>query len=70
MIGQAEDMELVLEHFAQEAADRVAQLWNERANVPLSARQKHELVDGIWECLFPENRAEADSEASELMHST
>lgn len=70
MIGQAEDTGLALECFAQEAADRVAQLWIERANVPLSVRQKHRLVDGIWECLFPGNRAEAESEASNLMHST
>ena len=69
MIGQAEDTRLALECFAQEAADKIAQLWNERANVPLSARQKHRLVDGIWECLFPENCAEAESEASNLVHS-
>ena len=67
MIGQAEDMELALECFAQEAADRIAQLWNERANVPLSARQKHELVDGIWECLLPGNRTQAESEVNSLM---
>ncbi len=70
MIAQAENMELALECFAQEAADTVAQLWIERANVPLSARQKHGLVDGIWECLFSENRAEAESEANILMRST
>ncbi len=70
MIGQAQDTGLALECFAQEAADRVAQLWIERANVPLSVRQKHRLVDGIWECLFPEICAKAESEASNLMHST
>ena len=70
MISQAEDMELALECFAQEAADRVAQLWNERTSAPLSARQKHGLVDGIWECLFPGDRAEAESEAGHLMPTT
>ncbi len=70
MIGPAEDRALAWECFAKEVADRVAQLWSERANVPLSARQKHGLVDGIWECLLPENRAEAESEASNLVHST
>jgi len=77
MIAHVEDMELTLECFAQEAADRIAQLWNERTGAPLSDRQKHELVDGIWECLFPGNRgdavgpqAEAESQASSLVHST
>ena len=77
MIGHEEDMELAWECFAQEAADRVAQLWIERANVPLNACQKRGLVDGIWECLFPGNRGdavgpqtEAESEPSSLVHST
>ncbi len=70
MIAQAEDMKLDLECFAQEAADKVVQLWNEGANVPLSARQKHGLVDCIWECLLPGNRAEAESEASKMVRST
>ncbi len=69
MIGPAEDRALALECFAQEAADRVAQLWIERASTPLSADQKRGLVDGIWECLFPADRAEAESEASNLVHS-
>ena len=70
MIGPAEDRVLALECFAQEAADRVAQLWFERASAPLSADQKRGLVDGIWECLLPEDRAEAESEANNLVHST
>ena len=70
MIGQAENMELALECFAQEAADKIAQLWNERTSTPLSARQKHGLVDGIWECLITANLAEAECEASDLVHST
>ena len=70
MIAHVEDMELTLECFAQEAADRIAQLWNERTGAPLSDRQKHELVDGIWECLLPGDRAEVESEASSLVHST
>ncbi len=70
MIGQSEDMELALECFAQDAADKVAQLWNEHASAPLNARQKRGLVDGIWECLFPESRAKAESEASNLVRST
>ncbi len=70
MIGPAEDTGLALECFAQEAADVVAQLWIERARAPLSADQKRGLVDGIWECLLPADRAEAESEASILMHST
>ncbi len=67
MIRQAEDTGLTLECFAQEAADRVAQLWSERGNMPLSAHQKDELINGIWECLFSEDRAEAENEASSLM---
>ncbi len=67
MIRQAEEMGLTLECFAQEAADRVARLWIERGNMPLSARQKNELINGIWECLFSENRDEAENEASSLM---
>ena len=77
MIADVEDMELTLECFAQEAADKIAQLWNERTGAPLSARQKHELVDGIWESLFSGDRGdavgpqtEAESEASSLVHST
>lgn len=70
MIGQAENTELALECFAQEAADKVAQLWIERGSAPLSADQEHGLVDSIWECLLPRNRAEAKSEACVLMHST
>ena len=70
MIAQAGNMELTLECFAQEAADRIAQLWNERTGVPLSARQKDGLVDGIWEGLFTEDCAETESEARILMHST
>ncbi len=70
MIAQAEDMKLDLECFAQEAADKVVQLWNEGANVPLSASQKHGLVDCIWECLLPGNRVEAESDVDKLVHST
>ncbi len=70
MIGQTEDMQLALESFAQEAADKVAQLWIERGSAPLSADQEHGLVDSIWECLLPRNREEAESEARVLMHST
>ncbi len=70
MIGPPEDTGLALECFAQEAADVVAQLWIERARAPLSADQKRGLVDGIWECLFPGDRAEAESEASNLVQST
>ncbi len=70
MIKPAQDMELALESFAQEAADRVAQHWIERGSAPLSADQEHGLVDSIWECLLPRNCAGAESEARVLMHST
>ncbi len=70
MIGQAEDMKLDLECFAQEAADKVAQLWSARGSAPLSVDQEHELVDSIWECLLPRNSAEAQSEERILMHNT
>ncbi len=49
MIAQAQDMELALESFAKEAADKVAQLWIERGNAPLTADQEFGLVDSIWE---------------------
>ncbi len=70
MIAQAQDMELALESFAQEAADKVAQLWTERGNAPLAGNQELRLVDSIWECLLPGNQAGAENEARILMHST
>ena len=70
MIEQAEDMKLDLECFAQEAADKVAQLWSARGSAPLSADQEHGLVDSIWDCLLPKNTAKAQSEARVLMHNT
>ncbi len=70
MIGPAEDRAFALECFAQEAADRIAQLWNERTGAPLRARQKYGLVDGIWESLFTEDRPETESESRILMHNT
>ena len=51
MIGQAEDMGFALECFAEEAAEKVAQLCAERLKVCPSADQMHTLGDSIWECL-------------------
>ncbi len=70
MTAQEGDMDFTLECFAEEAADTIALLWNERTGEALSARQKNGLVEGIWECVLPKERAEPKREARILMHST
>ena len=69
MIAQEQDMEVALEAFAQEAADKIAQLWIKRGNAPLGVDHEQGLVDSIWECLLPGVHSGTDHEARMRMHS-
>lgn len=69
MTGQLAELKPSLEDFAQEAADQVAQACLNRMGERLSDEQRHCLVDGIWESLYPANFVHREAEATGGIHS-